>query len=236
MIKRLFRFLLLLLLVPALGYVAFVWWLGIESSRASACRGDVVRGRLEGGGRLPFSGDNYRAYSFLGFLAGRTFVHSEVREIMREAYATLAKEHPELRFVYAETGWPWGGPFPPHKTHANGTAVDFLVPVRGSDGAVTEVPTHILNQFGYGLDFDRQGRAGDYTIDFEAMALHLLALEQAAKKRNIRIQAVIFDAPLQPKLFAAPTGAQLARKMHFVGQAWIRHDEHYHVNFAVPCR
>ncbi len=236
MLKRFFRFLLLLILIPVLGYIAFVWWLGFDSSRASTCRGDVVRGRLQGGGRLPFAGENYRAYSFLGFLAGRTFVHSEVRDAMREAYATLAKEHPELRFVYAEIGWPWGGPFPPHKTHANGTAVDFMVPVRSSDGAVTEVPTHIFNQFGYGLDFDRQGQAGDYRIDFEAMALHLSALEQAARKRNIRIQAVIFDGPLQPKLFATPTGAQLAKKMHFVGQAWIRHDEHYHVNFAVPCR
>lgn len=236
MLMRLFRFLLLLLLVPALGYAAYVWWLGREAGRESRCRGDVVRGRLFDGTRLPYAGDNYRAYSFLGFLAGRTFVHSSVRDAMHQSYNALAQTHPELRFVYGEIGWPWGGPFPPHRTHANGTAVDFMVPVRTADGAVSELPTHILNQFGYGLDFDRQGRAGDYQIDFEAMALHLLALEAAAKEHGVRISAVIFDAPLQPKLFATPSGAKLAGRLPFVGRAWIRHDEHYHVNFAVPCR
>lgn len=233
---RLLRALLLLLLIPTLGYIAYVWWLGAGTSQASTCRGDVVRGALSGGARIPYAGENFRAYSFLGFLAGRTFVHSAVRDTMRDAYAELAKTNPGLRFVYAESGWPWGGPFPPHKTHANGTAVDFMVPVRSGDGQVSEVPTHILNQFGYGLDFDRQGRSGDYTIDFEAMALHLSALEKAAKAHGIRVQAVIFDGPLQPKLFATPAGAELQARMRFVGQAWIRHDEHYHVNFAVPCR
>jgi hypothetical protein len=61
----------------------------------------------------PYSGDNYRAYSALGFLLGRTFVHSSVRNAMRDAYADLSKSHPELRFVYAESGWPWGGGFAP---------------------------------------------------------------------------------------------------------------------------
>ena len=50
------------------------------------------------------------------FLLGRTFVHEAVRNTMRDAYAGLSKSRPELRFVYAETGWPWGGRFAPHKT------------------------------------------------------------------------------------------------------------------------
>lgn len=235
--RWLLRKLLLLAMIPILGYFAFVWWLGLASSRASACRGNAAYGRLEGGGRLPFAGDNFRAYSFLGFLIGRTFVHSTVRDVMRDAYAEVYKQRPDLRFVYAETGWPWGGPFPPHKTHANGTAVDFHVPVRTSDGYVTEVPTHLFNQFGYSLDFDRSGRSGDYVIDFEAMALHLMALDQAARAHGTRIQVVIFDQPLQARLFATKAGAQLAKRgIAFTGQAWIRHDEHYHVNFAIPCR
>lgn len=235
MLKRLLRVLLLLLLAPALAYAGYVWWLGQQGSRESRCRGDVVRGRLYDATRLPYAGENYRAYSFLGFLAGRTFAHSAVRDSMRDAYAALAAAHPELAFVYGEISWPWGGPFPPHRTHANGTAVDFMVPVRSSDGSVSELPTHILNKFGYGVDFDNQGRAGGYQIDFEAMALHLLALEEAAKAHGLRITAVIFDAPLQPKLLATPAGKKLAGRMPFVGRAWIRHDEHYHVNFAVSC-
>lgn len=235
--RWLLRKLLLLAMIPVFAYLIFVWWLGVESSRASMCRGNVVYGKLERGGRLPFAGDNFRAYSFLGFLIGRTFVHSTVRDAMRDAYAEVYKQRPELRFVYAETSWPWGGPFPPHKTHANGTAVDFHVPVRTTDGSVTELPTHVFNKFGYSLEFDRNGQSGAYVIDFEAMALHLLALDQAARAHGTRIQGVIFDQALQGKLFASPAGAQLARRgIAFHGQAWIRHDEHYHVNFAVSCR
>ncbi len=75
---RLLRFLILLILIPALGFAGYVWWLGVDTSRSSTCRGDVVRGFLLGGTRVPYAGDNFRAYSFLGFLAGRTFVHSAV--------------------------------------------------------------------------------------------------------------------------------------------------------------
>ena len=46
--------------------------------------------------RLSYSGDNYRAYSMLGFALGRTYIHSIVRDIMREAYAELAKSRPDL--------------------------------------------------------------------------------------------------------------------------------------------
>lgn len=223
--------------VAAAGLVAYVAWLGIDGTRPSICRGSVAGGSLEGGRRLPYSGENYRAYSFLGFLAGRTFVHGAVRDAMQDAYAQLSKSHPELRFVYAESRWPWGGGFAPHKTHANGTAADFHVPVRTLDGQVAELPTSPFNQFGYAVEFDSTGRAGPYRIDFEAMTLHLLALDRAARSHGIRIQRVIFDTRLQPKLAAAGSGADVMGRIAFnKQQAWVRHDEHYHVNFAVACR
>lgn len=101
----------------------------------SVCHGTVVDGRLENAQRLPDSGANYRAYSLAGFVLGRTFMHSSVRRTIEDAYAQLQVSHPELRFVYAESGWPWGGRFPPHKSHAIGTAVDFHV--RSRVGAVS---------------------------------------------------------------------------------------------------
>ena len=74
-------------------------------------------------------------------------------------------------------------------------------------------------------------------FDFEAMAIHLLALEKTARANGTPIVHVIFDPVLQPKLFATPSGAQLARRGLAFSQyrAWVRHDEHYHVNFAVRC-
>ena len=234
------RVLLAACLVPlaiAVGFAVYVAGLGLVGGRASICHGTVVNGSLEGGRRLPYAGDNYRAYSLLGFLLGRTFVHEAVRDAMRDAYAELSRSHPELRFVYAESGWPWGGSFAPHKSHANGTAVDFHVPVRTLDGRISELTTSLFNQFGYAVEFDSAGRAGSHRIDFEAMGLHLLALDRAAHAHGIGIRRVIFDVGLQPKLAATASGAQAMKRLAFnQQQAWVRHDEHYHVDFAVACR
>lgn len=218
-------------------FAAYVEWRSLSARVPSVCRGTVARGSLEGGQRPPYSGENYRAYSILGYLAGRTFVHSAVRDTMVDAFATVHREHPDLRFVYAETGWPWGGGFAPHRSHANGTAVDFLVPVRTLDGSISELSTNIWDQYGYSAEFDKTGRAGSLQIDFEAMALHLLALHSAARAHGIGIQRVIFDVQLQSLLFATKSGSRLRGLVPFYPrQSWIRHDEHYHVDFAVRCR
>jgi penicillin-insensitive murein endopeptidase len=234
------RALLAACLLPALAAAAFmgyVAWLGLEPARPSVCRGTATNGSLEAGRRLPRAGQNYRAYSVLGFLAGRTFVHSAVRDAMRDAYLDLSRFRPELRFVYAESGWPWGGRFAPHKTHANGTSVDFHVPVRTLNGEVAELPTSPFNLFGYAVRFDNAGRTGSLRLDFEAMGLHLLALERAAQAHGIGIRRVIFDVGLHKKLAATEPGAQAIKRLPFNSrQAWVRHDEHYHVDFEVRCR
>ena len=164
------------------GFTGYIVWAGAGGERPSVCYGTAAKGRLEGGRRLPYAGANYRAYSLAAYLLGRTFAHSAVRDAMRDAYAALHKSHPELRFVYAEIGWPWGGSFAPHKTHANGTSVDFLVPVRTLDGKVSELPTSAFNMYGYGVRFDSTGtsKSGTLKLDFEAMGEHLLALDRAA--------------------------------------------------------
>jgi penicillin-insensitive murein DD-endopeptidase len=201
------------------------------------CYGDSVSGRLERGARLSYSGDNYRAYSMLGFALGRTYVHSIVRDIMRDAYAELAKYRPDLRFIYGESGWATGGRFQPHRGHSNGTAVDFFVPVRSSGGQGDATVNLAVQSIGYATQFDRDGRSGSNTIDFEAMALHLLALERAARARGIGIRRVIFDVNLQPKLASTGSGREVLRCFAFnKQQAWVRHDEHYHVDFRVSCR
>src|SRR5512144_562766 len=94
----------------------------------STCYGTAEKGRLENGIALPSSGPNFEAYSSIGVALGRTCVHSLVAEIVAAAYADLARELPATSFVYGETGWCSGGPFRPHKTHENGTSVDFMVP------------------------------------------------------------------------------------------------------------
>jgi penicillin-insensitive murein endopeptidase len=230
------RILLTLCAVAAFGAAALAANIASEQKQVSVCYGDVMTGRLERGQRLPYSGENYRAYSMLGFAAGRTYVHSTVRDIMRDAYAELAKSRPDLRFVYGESGWASGGNLRPHKGHANGTAADFFVPVRTLEGKVAQLATSPLNLFGYAINFDRDGRSGSNALDFEAMALHLLALDRVARAHGIAIRRVIFDVNLQPKLAATSAGAQAMKRISFNRQqSWVRHDEHYHVDFGVRC-
>ncbi|MBS0240643.1 MAG: replication initiation protein [Proteobacteria bacterium] len=220
------------------GWSTAVAWFGREAQGPSRCIGNPVSGHLVAGRRLPYSGVNFHAYSLFGYLIGRTFMHATVRDTIVDAYADLAREHQEYRFVYAESAWPFGGPFPPHKTHANGTAVDFLVPVRATrDGTIEEVSTAPWKLFGYGNDFDKSGVSGGQQIDFQAIGLHLLALDKAARARGISLRRVIMDVNLQPKLAATPAGREAHGRLAFnSNQAWVRHDEHYHVEFNVPCR
>ena len=224
-----------LLLVPTLALA--IAFMTVDDGKPSVCYGNAIKGRLENAKRLLYAGPNYRAYHIAGYLTGRTFMHSMVRDTLRDAYAALEKSDPELRFVYAEFGWARGGKIWPHRTHANGTAVDFMVPLRTDSGSVAQINASVVNMLGYSVTFDNEGRRGKTRIDFDAVAKHLLALDAAATAHGIRVSRVIFEPPLHRLLFASPSGRALQGKLSFMDRpAWVRHDQHYHVDFDVPCR
>ncbi|UXH78600.1 penicillin-insensitive murein endopeptidase [Roseateles amylovorans] len=203
----------------------------------SQCYGTVSKGRLDGGVKLPVQGPNFTAYSTLSATAGRTHVHSKVAEIIVSAYAALAKDKPANTYVYGETGWSSGGRIRPHRTHQNGLSVDFFVPVRNAAGKPVPLPTSVTNKLGYDIEFNATARYGEYTIDFEALAEHLYQLQVAAKAHGAGIALVIFDTAFLPKLFATARGPSLQSDLPFMkGKPWVRHDEHYHVDFRVPCK
>ena len=204
---------------------------------ASTCYGTVARGRLEGGVQLPLEGANFLPYSRLGVQMGRTYVHAAVRDAVVDAYRALGTTARGRVFVYGETGKESGGEIKPHRTHQSGLSVDFMVPVADASGASVPLPGNVFNKFGYGLEFDAAGTAGDLKIDFEALAEHLYQLQVAAKRRGMPIARVIFDPQLSRLLFKTKRGAELEKTLPFMKRpAWIRHDEHYHVDFALPCR
>ncbi|MEJ2437896.1 MAG: replication initiation protein, partial [Sulfurovaceae bacterium] len=94
-----------------------------------------------------------------------------------------------------------------------------------------------LNKFGYDIEFDSKGHYDEYTIDYEAMAAHIVSLHKEAQKAGVKIWRVIFDPKLQKYLFATKQGDYLKRNINFSKKrSWVRHDEHYHVDFIVPCR
>lgn len=206
------------------------------SALASTCFGTPGNGRIEHAVALSDKGPNFAPYSELGVFLGRTYVHATVRDIVEDTYAALKNELPGVKFVYGETGLRNGGPMPPHRTHKNGTSVDFMVPVRQRDGTPVRLPGSPLNGFGYDLEFDRSGELDDMRIDFAAIAGHLTQLEKQARKPGARISLVIFDPELTRHLFGRREGAKLASLPFMKKKPWIRHDEHYHVDFAIPCQ
>lgn len=213
-----------------------LWPLSAGASEESSCYGTSDYGRLTSGWQLPDSGSNFSAYSPIGVLIGRNYVHSKVYRTLVDAYAMLEKQMPAKTFVYGESGFRDGGKFRPHKTHQNGLSVDFFVPVVNPSGLSVPLPTSLLNKFGYGIEFTGTGQYQDFSIDYPAMAHHLLALKKAAGRNGVKIWRVIFDNDLQKQLFKTPEAASLRAEMEFSSkQPWVRHDEHYHVDFIVPC-
>jgi len=216
--------------------VALLWLPIAALSTESVCFGTVSNGRLEGGVKLPDEGANFRSYSAVAGLAGRTYVHSRVARVVEDAYAGLAKALPDTVFVYGETGWRTGGRFRPHRTHQNGLSVDFFVPVQNAAGKSVPIPTLPTTRFGYDLEFDADARLGDLSIDFTALAEHLYQLDLAARNHGAPIALVIFDPAYFDQLFAAPRGPSIRHLPFMKGKPWVRHDEHIHVDFTVPCR
>jgi penicillin-insensitive murein endopeptidase len=204
----------------------------VESGAPSVSHGTAADGRLEHGKRLPSAGPNFRTYSRLGSLLGRTAVHERVRAALLDAFAALEASHPQKRFVYGETGWPSGGRIRPHVTHRNGLSVDLMVPVMDAEGRSVPLPTRPWALWGYRLELDRAGALGDLRTDYEALAALLRALDAAARTNGLRVRHVIYDEPLQPRLFAADPGLRDALRFSTV-PAWVRHDEHVHVDFAL---
>lgn len=202
----------------------------------STCYGTTSKGKLENGVKLPSSGKNYVGYSTIARLVGRTYVHSQVRTIIVKAYQSLETDQPDKVFKYAETGFEEGGKFKPHKTHRNGLSVDFMTPVVDESGKSVHLPTHPLNKFGYDIEFDAKDKYEEYTIDYGALAAHIVALHKEATAQGVDLWRVIFDPKLQPKLFETKYANYLKKHIQFSKKrSWVRHDEHYHVDFDIPC-
>nr|WP_086940743.1 penicillin-insensitive murein endopeptidase [Thaumasiovibrio occultus] len=218
------------------GFTSLVF-VGTGSATQSVCYGTTSNGYLVDGVKLPVQGENFVSYSFAAIAAGRTFVHSDVRDIMVTAWDALAQSHPDKVYKYAEMGFADGGQFRPHKTHRNGLSIDMMTPMINAEGESVHLPTTPFNKLGYNIELDDQGRYEDLRIDYEALAAHIVELHKAATAQGHDIWRVIFDPELQAPLFETQYGSYLRRHIQFsTRRSWVRHDEHYHIDFAIPCQ
>ncbi len=112
-----------------------------------------------------------------------------------------------------------------------------MVPVVDKKGKSVYFSTNLLNKFGYSVEFDDKGNYKSYTIDYEAMAAHIVQLHKISVKHGVNLWRVIFDPELQPYLFKTKYGKYIQKNIKLSKKrSWVRHDEHYHVDFLIKCK
>ncbi len=219
----------------------------LDNDKPSVSHGTPWMGSLENGKRMPFEGENFHYFNFLSYLRGFCFVHHRVQQTIIDAYQICEKTVPGTRFVLGEGSKRRGGTYVfNHASHRNGLSVDFMTPLLKSGEPFTQAT--IFNAYGYGYNFNAKGELdhaipiniipSNVTIDFEATARHILALDEAAKQNGLVIDNVVFKDNLRPLLFATPGGREILRRGIFFLQPLNAlqnqaHDDHFHIDFRV---
>ncbi len=231
-----YQMILLALLVSTLAVLAWPELTHRNEGRSLA-RGSVGNGTLENGWLLPYYGKNYRYFSPLSYyILNRGYVHHRVHKVLLEAYATCETTCPEVRFRLMECANKHGGAMWPHRTHQVGLSADFMVP-KLRNGR----PHRQLDQLGiwhYALSFNEHGQLSDRVkIDFETMAKHLLALDDAARANGLSVRKVILKLDLKDDFFATQSGQEVKRRGIYFARSLPPlvnelHDDHYHVDFG----
>lgn len=199
--------------------------------------GTVSNGKLVNGKLFPFYGPNYTYFDVRSYLAGRGFIHSAIRDIVLASYKQLEIEKPERHFYIMECANEHGGKIYPHRTHQNGTSVDFMMPKLKDGKPYTE-----LDQLGgdhYWLTFDDDGKYSEDSsieIDFNLIAKHILLLNEKAKSFGYKVSKVIIKIEFKDELFATEYGKKLKESGIYVVRNLSPlinslHDEHYHLDF-----
>jgi penicillin-insensitive murein endopeptidase len=203
----------------------------------SISHGSVSDGSMEHGKLIPYYGSNYSYFDTTSYFSGRAFLHEDVLGITLKAYKEL--ENASDRFYrIMECANKNGGKLFPHQTHQNGTSIDFMMPL-----IKDHKPYYKLDETGvnhYWLTFDDTGKYSEdksVEIDFEAVAQHILILNDAANKRGWKVKKVIIKIELKDELYATPSGKKLKAKGIYVVQGLSKmvnalHDEHFHIDFA----
>lgn len=207
---------------------------GHEKELESLSFGGGSCGKLQGGTSLPCSGENFHAFAKTACALGRNYLHPLVKETVLDGFKTLKSIGSAREWQYGEMGMEKGGALWPHKTHQNGLAADFFMPVVNKKGEPTEVPISAFNKFGYGVEFDKKGKLGDLVIDWKALGDHLLALESAGKAHKVQIERIIITPDFHDSLFRANPRLNRLAPLFMKKEAWVRHDEHFHVDFRIP--
>ena len=210
------------------------------NSGVSESVGTVREGKLRNGWLMPFEGENFRYFSRLSYyILNNAYVNSKVYDVLMDAYASCETSCPGKEFILMECTRKRGGRMLIHWTHQNGTSVDFMVPTKRADGKSSL--SNKAGMFHYLFQYNAEGKfklSSKTEIDFETMAKHILALDDAAKKHGLGIHKILFNSNLQDELYNTVAGKELklrdVRIKPVLNDLINRyHDDHYHVDFGI---
>ena len=200
--------------------------------------GSVRKGKLKNGWLMPFQGNNFRYFSrFSYYILNNAYVNSRVYATLTEAYKECESTCPDREFILMECTRKHGGRMLIHWTHQNGTSVDFMVPKKRNDD--NAIMSNHAGMAHYLLQFNKDGQLAlnhKTVIDFESMAKHILALDDAAKRNGLRIHKILFNTHMHDELFSTPSGKKLKERNipirpNLTDLINRYHDDHYHVDF-----
>lgn len=212
----------------------------VQKNGASKSVGKVNNGSLINGDRFDYYGQNYSYFSSGSYhILRRAYVHEKVKTITVNSYKKLSKSHPKQKWGIMECSRPHGGKMKPHRTHQNGTSIDFMTPLKWTNSNKQYRGRAHLGIWHYLLSFDQNGYMNKWKrvqIDFNMLAIHILELNKEAKKQGWKIKKVIFKINLKDNLFATVKGKELKKSGIYFAKYLTPmvdnvHDDHYHIDF-----
>lgn len=199
--------------------------------------GSVSNGKLINGAKFNRKGSNYKYFSLASYyLFNRAWVHSKVKKTTLETYRIMTKKCPNRKFMIMECSRKNGGKMWPHRTHQNGTSIDFATPLL-KNGKVFHGDFR-RGVFHYAMKFDEKGQFGKKKkIDFETLGIHLLTLDSVARTNGLYIKKVLMKINLKDDFYKSKSGGKVKQKGIYFAQYLTpmidnMHDDHYHVDFA----
>lgn len=231
------RWIILAIMIGSLGLMSVPELLH-QNSGVSESVGSVRNGKLKNGWLVPFEGPNFQYFSrFSYYILNCGYVNDKVFHTIMDAYKECEVVCADQKFWVMECTRKHGGRMLFHWTHQNGTSVDFMVPTKR--GEKRDVFSNHFGLFHYLLKFNEHGQFSlnpKTEIDFEVMARHIIALDDAGRKNGLRIRKLLFSTNMQAALFDTPSGRELLNRDIFIPgrlSDFINklHDDHYHVDF-----
>ncbi|MEM6297388.1 MAG: hypothetical protein AAF740_01740 [Bacteroidota bacterium] len=209
-----------------------------ENEGKSTSSGSVGNGNLQNPYLMPYWGENFSYFSPISyFVLNSGYLHHRLHQTLLDSYKICEQTCPKREFCLMECANREGGKMLLHYTHQNGLSVDFMTPLKKG-----KEPFYSLDHLGlwhYLLEFDDNGRSSlneSIEIDFETMAKHILALDEAARKNGLSVKMVILKVELKDEFFKTPSGQKVKQRGIYFAQN-LRphvnrlHDDHYHIDF-----